>query len=77
MIIDYRGARVRYYTIYGVILMKYQLLYLIKHKNEILAPAALQKLATYIECLTFELSKLRFRGHSYNIIYLKDFLKIG
>ena len=37
--------------------------YFVKRKNEMRAPAALQKLA--ISCLDFDLSKVRFRAHSY------------
>ena len=44
---------------------KYELLYFIKHKNDMHAPAVIQKL---LDCLAFELSKLRFIGHNY-IIY--------
>ena len=41
--------------------MDYMLLYYIKHKNDIHAPAALQKL---YRLFGVELSKLRFRGHN-------------
>ena len=41
----------------------YGLLYFIKHKNDIHAPEALQKLAMAIGYLAFELSKLKFRTH--------------
>ena len=45
-------------------LRKHGLLYtFVKHKNDMYASAAPQKLA--IGCLVFEQSKLRFRAHSY------------
>ena len=49
----------------------YELLYFIKYKNDIHAPAALQKLAE--GCLVFELLKLKFRAHNF---YLMDILKV-
>ena len=44
-------------------LMKVWLQYFTKHKNDMHAPAALQRLA--IGCLVFELSKLKFRAYNY------------
>ena len=54
-------------------IMKYELLYFIKHKNDMYALAALQK--PYIDCLAFALSKLRFRGHNYNLF--EGLFKVG
>ena len=42
-------------------LWNYELLYFIKHNNDMHAPAVYQKLHNYIVCLVSELSKLRFR----------------
>ena len=53
--------------------MKYWMLYFMKHKNDM---DDLQHFRSYIvDCLAFELSKLRFRRHNYN--FLKDFLKLA
>ena len=45
-----------------------------KHKNNMHAPAALQKL--HIRLFGFELSKLRLRGHYYNLFerFFKNWL---
>ena len=50
--------------------MKIWVLYFIKHKNDMHASAALQKLYRL-----FELSKFRFQGHNYNLF--EGLFKIG
>ena len=53
-------------------LWNYELLYFIKHNNDMHAPAVPQVLHNYIVCLASELSKLKFREQNlFDIFFLK------
>ena len=53
------------------LLWNYELLYFIKHMNDMHVPAVLQKLHNYIVCLASELSKLRFREQNLFDVFFK------